>query len=88
MRDTGRLAIHRDVWYPSKVTLEAYRRMRSVSGYTPELDIVVVAPDGNSPLLSFRLFSPKLGGTLYISPLRHDSRTQKVYMGKPLDRPQ
>ena len=34
------------MWYPSKVTLEAYRRMRSVSDYTPELDIVVVAPDG------------------------------------------
>lgn len=41
-----RVAIHCDVWHPSRVTLEAYRRLRTISGYTPELDIVAVAPDG------------------------------------------
>lgn len=41
-----RVNIHRDVWHPSKVTLEACRRMRGIAGYTPELDLVAVAPDG------------------------------------------
>lgn len=41
-----RVDIHREVWHPSKVTLEAYRRMRGIAGYTPECDFVAVAPDG------------------------------------------
>ena len=41
-----RVALHREVWQRSKVTLEAYRRMRGVAGYTPELDLVAVAPGG------------------------------------------
>jgi mycothiol synthase len=41
-----RVDIHREVWHPSKVTLEGYRRMRGIAGYTPELDLVAVAPDG------------------------------------------
>jgi mycothiol synthase len=41
-----RVSIHREVWHPSKVTLEAYRRMRTVQGYTPELDLAAATPEG------------------------------------------
>ncbi len=41
-----RVDIHRDVWQPSKVTLEAYRRLRAAPGYEPGLDLVVESADG------------------------------------------
>ncbi len=41
-----RVALHREVWTGSKMTLESYREMRGVAGYRPELDIVAVLPDG------------------------------------------
>jgi GNAT superfamily N-acetyltransferase len=41
-----RVAIHREVWEPSRVTEPAYRRLRQAPGYRSDLDLVAVAPDG------------------------------------------
>lgn len=41
-----RVEIHREVWHPSRFTLEGYRQLRAAPGYDPTLDIVAVAEDG------------------------------------------
>ena len=40
-----RVAIHRDVWAPSRVTEESYANVRATWPYRPALDCVVEAPD-------------------------------------------
>ena len=41
-----RVEIHQEVWHPSRITLEAYHRLRGAPGYDPWLDLGTVAPDG------------------------------------------
>jgi ribosomal protein S18 acetylase RimI-like enzyme len=43
----ARVAIHRIVWHPSLVTEESYAAVMGEWPYRPELDCVVVAPDGS-----------------------------------------
>jgi len=41
-----RVAVHRDVWAPSRVTEESYANVRNAWPYRTTLDCVVEAPDG------------------------------------------
>lgn len=41
-----RVAAHRDVWPRSRMTLDAYRRLRSVPEYAHDLDLAAVSPEG------------------------------------------
>ena len=41
-----RVAVHRDVWAPSRVTEESYARVRATWPYRPSLDCVAEAPGG------------------------------------------
>jgi mycothiol synthase len=41
-----RVAIHREVWHPSKLTASAYAAVRAAPGFLPELDLIAIAPDG------------------------------------------
>ena len=41
-----RVALHRKVWHPSKLTEESYRWLRSRPEFDPELDLMAVSADG------------------------------------------
>lgn len=41
-----RINLHQDVWQSDYFTSDRYDRVRAIPGFIPELDLVVVAPDG------------------------------------------
>ena len=55
---TERVEIHRDVWAPSKFTLEGYLRHRAAPVYRQDLDLVVRAPDGRYASYLIAWFDP------------------------------
>jgi len=42
----ARVAVHRDAWFNSSYNMDQYLRHRSLPGYQPELDLVVVNQTG------------------------------------------
>ncbi|HZC07890.1 MAG TPA: GNAT family N-acetyltransferase [Ktedonobacterales bacterium] len=42
-----RVDLHRVIYHPSRVTLQAYHRLRAAPLYRPDLDLVAVAPNGD-----------------------------------------
>ena len=74
-----RVEVHREVWHPSRVTLEAYRRLRAAPAYDPRLDLVAVAPDGRFGSYCICWFDPQSRTGLF-EPLG----TRQAYRGKGL----
>jgi mycothiol synthase len=60
-----RVALHREVWAGSRVTVDSYRRMRGIAGYRPELDMIAVAPDGTLASYCICWFDPESGTGLF-----------------------
>ena len=54
-----RVALHREVWHPSRVTRDGYRHMRSQPVYRPDLDLVALAPDGDFAAYCICWLDPK-----------------------------
>jgi ribosomal protein S18 acetylase RimI-like enzyme len=43
----SRVEAHRSAFHPSRVTVESYRSVTTTPPYRPDLDVVVLAPDGS-----------------------------------------
>ena len=54
----GRVALHRVVWDPSKVTESSYGALTRHEPYRPDLDLVVEAPDGSFAAYALGWFDP------------------------------
>ena len=83
--ETSRVNLHRAVWDPSRVTLEAYRHLRAAPNYVPELDVVVVGPAGEAAAYALGWFDP-LSRTGLLEPVGALAGFQRRGLGRQLVR--
>ncbi len=79
----ARVDLHREVWAPSKVTLPAYERLRAAPAYRPDLDLVVVAPDGTLAAYCICWHDP-VNGTGEFEPVGTRPAAQGLGLGKAI----
>ncbi len=64
----ARVEVHRAAFAPSKMTLEKYRRLAEMPHYSPDLDLVVEAPDGSFAAFTLAWRDP-VGGIGELEPV-------------------
>ncbi len=74
-----RVNVHRDAFDPSKFTLERYARVRSMTGYKPEFDLVVSTPENE--FASFCLIWLS-GGVGYFEPVGTRAAFRRQGLGR------
>lgn len=79
----ARVNLHREVWHPSKVTLEAYAHLQAAPNYRAELDVMVVAPSGEPVSSALGWFDPISRAGL-LEPVGTHASFRRQGLGRPL----
>lgn len=77
----ARVAVHRVVWHPSRVTEESYRAVMAAWPYRADLDWVVEAPDG-SFAANCLIWLDDRNGVGELEPVGTDPRFRRMGLGR------
>lgn len=80
-----RVALHRAVWHPSRVTLDAYRHLQAAPNYDPALDVVIVGSAGEPAAYALGWFDP-LSRTGLLEPVGTHVAFRRQGLGQQLVR--
>ena len=76
-----RVEVHRAAFHPSKVTVNAYRLLRTLPPYRAELDLVVEAPDGSFAAFAL-VWLDEQNGVGELEPVGTHPDHQRLGLGK------